>query len=264
MARTIEKKPIRWRLWLNIALGCVALLVVMYTARQVRRFAVTDPRFTLASPGARLPGLSSDGVVYASVSRVMGTFNGDFGRSVFLMPIAERRRRLLAIDWVEDASIARIWPNRVAVHIKERTPVAFVNLPEPRGTGSRVLLIDGEGVLLEQPAHSHFTFPVLSGVSEEQSEIARRQCVHAMLQLMDDLGGLGKDISEVNAETPDNLIVIMQIEGRALELVMGNRNYFRRLQNFLDHYPEIQRHSGNARAFDLRLDDRVTAGARTR
>ena len=38
------------------------------------------------------------------------------------MPLAERRRRLLAIDWVEDASVSRLWPNRVLVRITERKP----------------------------------------------------------------------------------------------------------------------------------------------
>jgi hypothetical protein len=41
---------------------------------------------------------------------------------------------------------------------------------------------------------------------------------------------------------------------------MGNQKSAARMQNFLDHYPEIRRRAGNARAFDLRLDDRITAG----
>jgi hypothetical protein len=124
-----------------------------------------------------------------------------------------------------------------------------------------VLLIDAEGVLLEPPAQSHFTFPVLSGVTEEQAEIERRQRVEAMLRLLDDLGSFGKVISEVNAATPENLIVVAQIEGRAIELVMGNQHFLRRMQTFLDHYPEIHRQSPGVRAFDLRLDDRITAGS---
>jgi cell division protein FtsQ len=264
MARNPETKKIRWRLWLSILSACVVLAVVIYTGRRVRHFVISDPRFTLASPDARAAGLSMDGLVHASRSRVLATFADDFGRSVYLVPIAERRRRLLAVDWVADASIARIWPNRVAVRIKERTPVAFVNLSIPGRRGSRVLLIDAEGVLLEPPAQSHFTFPVLSGVTEEQAEIERRQRVEAMLRLLDDLGPLGKDISEVNAATPENLIVVAQIEGRAIELVMGSQNFWTRMQTFLDHYPEIRRQSPNVRAFDLRLDDRITAGVRGR
>jgi cell division protein FtsQ len=261
MARTEQGKGIRWRLWLNVAVACVALGAVIYTLRKVRQFATTDPHFTLAPPDERGDGLSMDGLVHASRARVLATFAPDFGRSVFLAPIAERRRRLLAVDWVEDAYIARIWPNRVAVRIKERKPVAFVNLPIPGRLGSRVMLIDREGVLLEQPAQSHFAFPVLSGVSEEQSEGERRRRVQAMLRLLGDLGPLGKGISEVTAAAPENLTIVTQIDGRAVELDLGNQNFSTRMQNFLAHYPEIRRRSGNIRAFDLRLDDRITAGA---
>jgi cell division protein FtsQ len=260
MPRTEQTKGIRWRLWLNVALIGVVLTVLVYTGHEIRRFVRSDARFTLAGPDERGAGLSMDGVVHVSRTRVLATFAPDFGRSVFQSPIDERRRRLLAIDWVEDASIARIWPNRMAVHIKERKPVAFVNLPSPGGTGSRVLLIDAEGVLLESPPQAHFAFPVLSGITEDQTELERRQRVQAMLRLLDELGPLGKDISEVNAATPQNLAVVTQVEGIALELALGNHNFSQRMQSFLDHYPEIRRHAGNARAFDLRLDNRITAG----
>ena len=263
MARVEQTKGIRWRLWLNLAIAGVALAVLVYTGRQLHRFVNTDPRFTLAGPDDRGAGLSMDGVIYASRYRVLATFTPDFGRSVFLAPISERRRRLLAIDWVKDASIARIWPNRMAVHILERKPVAFVNLPVSGGRGSRVLLIDGEGVLLEQPPQSHFAFPVLSGITDEQSELERRLRVQAMQRLLGDVGPLGKNISEVNAAAPENIVIVTKVEGVAVELVMGNQRFSQRLQNFLEHYPEIRRHSVNARAFDLRLDDRITAGADT-
>lgn len=260
MARSEQAKGIRWRLWLNLALVGAALGVLIYTGRQVRRFVNTDPRFTLAGPDDRGAGLTMDGVVHASRYRVLATFTPDFGRSIFLAPIAERRRRLLAIDWVKDASIARIWPNRMAVHIQERKPVAFVNLPAPGAMGSRVLLIDAEGVLLAPPPQSHFAFPVLSGITDEQSEPERRLRVQALLRLLNDLGPLGKDISEVNAAAPQNLVIVTKVEGGAVELVMGNQKFAQRMQSFLEHYPEIRRHSAGARAFDLRLDDRITAG----
>lgn len=259
MGRGEKIKKIRWRLWANIAFGCAVLLVLVLTGRATRRFVISDPRFALPSADDRSAGLSMDGLVNASRSRVLATFNPDFGRSIFLVPLAERRRRLMAIDWVEDAYIARIWPNRVAVHVKERKPVAFVNMPIPGTRSSRVLLIDPDGVLLEPPPHARFNFPVLSGITEDQSDMDRRYRVRSMVRLLDDLGPLGKDISEVNAAAPENLTIIAQVEGHTVALMMGNRNFARRLQSFLDHYPEIRRQSPGITAFDLRLDDRITA-----
>jgi cell division septal protein FtsQ len=264
MGRTEKSAGIRWQLWTNIGISCVLLVLIIMAGRKVRHYVTNDPQFTLATPDERTPGLSMQGLVYTSRSRVLDTFEADFGRSIFLVPLPERRRRLLAVDWVEEAGIARVWPNRIDVRITERRPVAFVNLPVSGSMRSRLLMIDSQAVLLEQPAQSHFNFPVLSGVTEEQSELERRQRVRAMLRLLDDLGSLAKDVSEVNAANPENLIVITQMEGRVVELVMGNRHFSRRLQNFMEHYPEIRRRTGDLRAFDLRLDDRITAGGQTR
>ncbi len=45
------------------------------------------------------------------------------------VPIHKRRQQLLAIDWVEEASVSKIWPNTLKVQVHERAPVAFVHLP---------------------------------------------------------------------------------------------------------------------------------------
>jgi CelD/BcsL family acetyltransferase involved in cellulose biosynthesis len=41
--------------------------------------------------------------------------------------------------------------------------------------------------------------------------------------------------------------------------MLGNQRYLSRLKNFLANYGEISRRLPNARLFDLRLDDRITA-----
>jgi hypothetical protein len=41
--------------------------------------------------------------------------------------------------------------------------------------------------------------------------------------------------------------------------LLGDADFARRYQNFLNHYPEIQKRSPGVKAFDLRLEDRITA-----
>jgi cell division protein FtsQ len=259
MARGEKNNGIRWGFWFRVVLWCGASVSVLVAATKVRQFALRDPRFTLASPDDRVGGLEMQGLMYTSRSKVLNTFDHDFGRSVFSLPLAERRRRLLGIDWVEDASVSRVWPNRLMVRVTERKPVAFVNLPRPRGRDGRVVLIDGDGVLLDQPPQSTFTFPVLSGIYEEQSEAERRRRVRAMLRLLAELGPLAKDVSEVNARVTEDLRVVAQVDKRTIELLVGDRNFSSRVQNFASRYAEVRRRSPNATIFDLRLDDRITA-----
>jgi cell division protein FtsQ len=222
----------------------------------VQAFVSRDPQFTL-SPDRR-DAVRVAGLVNASRMQVTRVFTPDLGRSIYLVPLAERRRRLLAIDWVEDASVSRIWPDRILVRIKERKPVAFANLPvSENGRGARLALIDAEGVFLEVPVGSSFPLPILAGLTEMQSEEARRRRVHAAQRLLEDLGSLAKDISEINVAASDDLKVVAEVAGRAVELELGEGNYARRMQNFLNHYVEIRKKTPRASFFNLRLDDQI-------
>jgi cell division protein FtsQ len=238
-------------MWAGIVLAGAVCVSTAMAALKVRQFALADPQFKLLRD--KPDALTINGLRHASRAKVQRVFSADFGHSIFAVPIEERRRRLLAIDWVEDASVLRIWPDRLSVQIRERRPVAFVFLR------SGVLLIDSQGVLLDPPPQAQFTFPVLSGVREDEADEQRHDRVRAMLRVQEDLGYLAKDISEVNVADVENIRIVAQVEQRALELMIGDANFARRFQNFLNHYPEIRKRSPDVRTFDLRLDDRITA-----
>ena len=247
-----------WRIWVT-AFGWLAVFVSTgIAARKVELYVSTDPQFLL-SPDRR-DAITIHGVKFASRAQVARVFAPDFGRSLYVIPIAERRRRLLGIDWVQGAAVSRIWPTRGLVQITERTPVAFVNLPlAGSARGSRLALIDGEGVFLERPPRAPFKFPILQGVSEQQSEAARRIRVRAMQRLLEDLGSLAKTVSEVNVAATEDIRIIAQVNGRTLELELGESAFGTRFKEFIDHYPEIRRASPQATSFDLRMENNFIA-----
>jgi cell division protein FtsQ len=252
MARETRKTlgRARWRIWL----GGMAVLAMCgstaVAAFKVRDYAVTSASFKLSRD--RPDALVVEGLHYADRSKVMRVFDGDFDRSVFSVPLDERRRRLLAIDWVEDASVSRVWPDRLVVRIRERHPVAFVSFP------SGVLLIDAHGVLLDPPAQSRFSFPVLSGIREDRDEAQRAGSVQTLLRLQKELGSRSVDISEVNTADPDDVRVVARVDNRTVELLMGDSDFDARYRTFLSHFAEIRRKSPEGKTFDLRLDDRIT------
>ena len=252
MARETKKNASTTRKWLwrgaliLLAIGAVTGVSVYL----VHRYLIHDPKFVLARD--RRDSLAIEGLRYGSRAKVQRIFAQDADHSVFSVPLEERRRRLLAIDWVEDASVSRIWPDRLAVRIQERKPLAFV---EVQGT---VMLIDGQGMLLEPPAQAQFSFPVLNGVRAEDPPERRMDAVRALLDVEDALGASLKDVSEVNAGDPGNISIVVQMDGRVLELILGEENLGSRYRNFLKHYPEIHKRSPQVRVFDLRLDDRIT------
>ena len=253
MARDVKKASprVNWRLAGGIFALAAACVSSAWAGLKVRQYALTDQQFKFSRSTPDV--LALEGLKYTSKYKVRRVFAGDYDQSIFAIGLAERRRRLLAIDWVEEASVSRIWPDRLVVRIRERHPVAFVFFR------SGVFLIDAHGVLLEPPAQAQFTFPVLSGIRESETEAQRGERVRAFQRVLQEMGPLAKDVSEVDVTDPDNIRIVAQVEKTAIELIMGDSNFAARYQNFLTHFPEIRKRFPEARVFDLRLGDRITA-----
>ncbi len=262
---TDSRRP--WRILRHNVLPAAALAAALVAAilawLRIEHELVSRPLFLLRDArGSRgvLPDLAVVGATQTPVEKVHAVFARDAGRSVYLLPLEERRDQLRAIGWVQEVSVARLWPNRVRVRIRERTPVAFVPLPVRDQPGvTQPALIDRDGVLLDPPPRRRYPVPALTGIQAEHSQAARRERVERMLELMGELGKEGERISEIDAGDPDNLRVTLKIDDRAWRLYVGNENYLGRLRTFLKYYPEIRRRLPEANVLDLRIEDRITA-----
>lgn len=262
MPKAMAPKPkTNWRQWMRLGILSVFILCGLFGARQLNAFLEKDSRFELLCRAGETAcaTLEIRGAVHADQSRIRKTFEQDFGQSVFRIPMAERRRHLVAVDWVDQATIARLWPNRIVVTVTERKPVAFAKLPVGDASQYRMGLIDAEGVLLPIPARVRFHLPVVSGVNELQTEAERKARVAVAQRLLSELGSQGGDVSEVNAADKENLKLIADIGGQAVELWMGNERFLARYGHFVNHYTEIRERAEGSGIFDLRLDDRILA-----
>src|SRR5579863_8288919 len=135
------KPKFNWRQAVRLSMWVVLLGIFAWSVKSVNAFLVHDPRFDLQ------PSLEIHGAVYANRARIRNVFAQDIGASIFQIPLAERRRRLLAVDWVNSAAISRVWPSHMVVNVTERTPVAFAKLPIGGSVRYRFALIDRDGVL---------------------------------------------------------------------------------------------------------------------
>jgi cell division protein FtsQ len=231
---------------------CVVLLASLYVFHRFEQFLIRDPRFALSGVEGDVSTIEIAGAAHASRAQIERVFSIDLGRSVYLLPLTDRREALRSVDWVKDASIARLWPNRVVVSVEERKPVAFLALGR-----TRFALIDDEGVILP-PAPDRFALPVLSGVKASDALADRRDRVRRMMRLTRDLGEQARNISEVDVADRDNLKVTVPRDGHMVTLLLGDRDYAQRYQNFSNHFVDIKRRLPNAATLDLRLEDRIT------
>src|SRR5438105_77806 len=99
MAREIKSTAHRfnWRLALGLPALAAICLSTAIAGFKVRQYVTTDAQFMLSRD--RKDAIAIQGLTHTSRSKVQRVFAADFEHSIFTVPLAERRRRLLAIDW---------------------------------------------------------------------------------------------------------------------------------------------------------------------
>ncbi len=262
-----EEQPtegIRWvRFTFWLIAGVVLMVSTLFAWHTTEEFLIKDDRFRVAESEdfrGRSPNLVVEGVQYASTSQIRHVFAEDLGRSLYLVPIEKRRLALLEIDWVEDATVSKVWPNTLKVVVHERVPVAFVRLAPNRRDGmSRLALIDKDGHILRPRVAAEFTLPVITGIRESEGLENRRARVRRVLGMLKEIGSLAGQISEINVADPNNLIVAEHVDRTVVNLMLGDDNYTERLQSFLNNYSQIREKRPDAKTLDLRVDGVITA-----
>ncbi len=193
-------------------------------------------------------------VTRAQIMRVMG---GDIGRNVFFVPLEQRKEKLEEIPWVESASVMRFLPNHLRVDIRERVPVAFVQL------GSRVELIDAGGVIMNMPTgtQGNWSFPVITGMSESDPLSTRAARMKQYTELLQDLDSTGarysEDLNEVNLSDPEDVKVTVADSGSSIVIHLGSSNFLDRYKIFKTHVQEWRQQYQNLESVDLRYDRQV-------
>ena len=255
---------IRWRRFVFWLCAGVFLMVgTLFAWHSTEEFLIKDDRFRIAEPDdtvGQSPNLKVEGIRYASSSQIRHVFSEDFGRSLYLVPLQKRRQELMEIDWVENATVTKVWPDTIRTVIKERQPVAFVRLPRlARNSTWRLALIDRDGYILRPRVAAQFTLPVISGIKEDENIENRKARVRRALAMLHEVGSLANQISEVDVTDVNNIIVAEHVGNNVVNLILGNENFQDRMVNFLANYNEVKEKRPDASVLDLRVDGAITA-----
>lgn len=216
----------------------------------LRHYALNSWRFRLDSSDH----IQVSGNQNVSRQVVMEFFGGDISRNVFAIPLEERRRQLEQVSWIESATLMRHLPNRLAVVVKERTPVAFVQI------GSNIALIDANGVLMDMPREAEkYSFPVIVGFDDSEplsTRAARMKIYNALVRELDSDGaGYSRDLSEIDLSEPED-VKLTVADGNVL-VHIGNAKYLERYKVYVSHVQGWKQEFGTLRSVDLRYDGQV-------
>jgi cell division protein FtsQ len=238
------------------ALGLVVLVPVTYAGFRLGRYVRTSPRFEISS--AR--DVVVEGNQHVSSDEVMAALglpadDSRYGINIFRLSLDQMRDRVESIAWVKSATVTRALPHRLVVQVKERTPVAFVNV------GGQVKLVDADGVILEKPEHGSFAFPVIGGLDQATDPADRRARLGTyetfMQQLSKQAGTSGWMVSEVNLSDPDDLKAVLVQGDETILVHFGHQDFAERFQDFLTLIPEMRRTSARIYSVDLRYRNQV-------
>lgn len=236
--------------------GAAAVVLLLaglgYGGYRLVRYGLYNERFLL-----RPERIEVGGTRYVTRAQVLERFAGDVGRSVLAIPLEQRRVMLEQLPWVEAVELLRLWPNRIRVVVRERTPVAFAR------AAAGLVLVDPAGVLLDRPRQVAFSFPVVTGISENDAPDDRRHRMGLFNSLMQDLDREGNryslDISEVDLSDPEDARLTLADPAGAGALVvhLGNASFLDRYKTYLAHVQEWRREHPEIRSIDLRYHRQV-------
>lgn len=238
-----------------VVVGCGGLSAWAYS------YGMSSWRFRIQSSDA----VEISGVKNASRAHVMEVAGADIGRNVFFVPLDERKKQLELIPWVQEATVMRLLPNRIAVTIHERTPVAFAQI------GSRISLIDANGVVMGLPANrqTKFSFPVIRGIADTEPLSSRAAAMKIYNRLVSELSpgesdetsskdpNYVKQLSEVDLSDPENVKVTANDPGGTMVVHLGAQDFLARYKLYVSHIAEWRQQFQNIQSVDLRYEGQV-------
>ena len=248
-------KP-RWRrvkaagrvvLTLAVVGGLATCAFFLYT------FLSRDARFHIAGTD----NIEATGLTEVSRAEMLPVFSEDIGRNIFFVPLAERRRQLEEIPWVEKATVMRLLPDQIRVTIVERQPVAFVLQPDGR-TG----LVDASGVLLTMPAammaQRHYSFPVVTGINASDPLATRKARMavyqHLLAELDTNNQHFSEQISEIDLTDPMDARVLMPEQNGEILAHFGQDHFLERYQRYKAGINDWRQQHPDLVSVDLRYE----------
>jgi len=248
---TLPKKTATRLAWAALALlglffAGVAVAAAYHYGERSWRFRIES------SDDLEISGLGN--VTRSQVIEVMG---GDIGRNVFFVPLAQRKKQLEQIPWVESASVMRFIPNRLRIEIHERTPIAFARI------GSKIFLTDASGVLMDLPVGSKkkFSFPVVLGMSLGEPQSMRADRMKIFNRLISNLDATGahysQNLSEVDLSDPDDVKVLADDAHGEVLVHLGSSDFLDRFKIYVSHVQEWRQQFARLDSVDLRYEHQI-------
>lgn len=195
--------------------------------RRISSIAISGPfqRVTALQIEAAISGEIDVGFVAADLDRI--------------------RERIVALPWIDQARVARRWPNRISIVVTEQVPAAI--------WGERGLLNTRGELFVTNLRHVPAELPRLSGPDARSADVATRY-----LSVREQLIPIGLDLRRVHVDSRGSWEMTLH---NGIEVRLGRRDVAARTELFLDVVADIiTGHAADVQYVDMRYGNGFTIG----
>ena len=238
-----EKRSSLRRLFIGLQIGAAVGAAVVGAYLLTERFAIPN-RFRIASIEVKGNKFLSEGEVREMLGPAMGG-------SLISANLEGLRANLAASPWVGGAIVRRKLPDTLTVDVTERFPIALAETDQ-------LYVMDASGELIDLlgPRTAGFDLPIIRGLGGVSVEVRRDRARRASV-LLEDLGELSAEVSEISVDRAGDLMVVLRGDGSVLKL--AEPPYRKRVLSFLALRQKLHERCPDAEYFDLRFKDRIYA-----
>ena len=155
------------------------------------------------------------------------------------------RANIVALQWIDQARVARHWPSRISIVVTEQVPAAI--------WGESGLLNTRGELFVSEARHVPAELPRLSGPDGSADNVARRY-----LAVREQLIPVGLDLRRVHLDARGSWLMTL---GNGIEVRLGRRDVTERTRLFLDVVADIiSGRAGDIDYVDMRYGNGFTIG----
>jgi cell division protein FtsQ len=224
-----------------IAISAAAVLVVVgYGSYTIIHYARTSPRFDVKK-------VEVAGLKRAAETDVLAQARLPDGANVFSIDLDQVRERVEALKWVRFASVQRVLPDTIAIHVVERQPVGLARVRK------QILQFDTEAELLERDQGAGMQAPILDGLKPNDNA-GNRKKIALYTRIVEELHGQN-DLSEIHITDAGEVSVVSLNEPLLVNL--GKEDFRARWGLYLRFKAQIQKEYPDAVQVDFRFANQV-------
>ena len=251
--RNKQRKPLNWRKLLHRTLR-VSVAVFSATLFIVGGFFVTQ--LLLASDLFRVNQISVRGNDRLTEQQVGDLSDIEIGINTFNLDLGLIGHKIEENPWVQEAQVQRIFPKQVVINVKERQPVAIINL-------GYLYYLDNQGKIFKVlGAGDNLNFPMITGFNHDKAQKHDTEYAKYLRQIVGLLGDLEErqlftleHVSEIHHEGNGSLSLFTLAGG--VKIKLGYTGHSKKLDRLERIYSQLQPKLQILDYIDLNVDEKV-------